>query len=214
LDTIGVQSVARLANLGTSSEGEAMSTLSTAYAVPRYVAIRRFALHFLEMCVAMCAGGGALNAVVFGAAAWLGYPNLVAQAPELSILIIVVDLTLAMAVYMAIRGHPGRHNVEMSGSTLVGAIPFIGALWLGMIPQAKLDNWLSLFAVMCGPLCLLMFAVMVLRFEHYGGRVGASAVVATSSDTAEYTCSMHPEVRLAEPGRCPVCGMTLKRRRS
>lgn len=191
-----------------------MSTLSTAYAVPRSVAIRRFALHFLEMCVAMCAGGGALNAAVFGAAALLGYPNLVAQTPELSILIIAVDLALSMALYMALRGHPVQHNLEMSGSTVVGAIPFIGALWLGMIPQAKLDNWLSLLAVMCGPLCLLMFAVMVLRFEHYGGRVGLSAAVATPAGTGEYTCSMHPEVRLAGPGLCPVCGMRLTRRRS
>ena len=191
-----------------------MSTLSTAYAVPRSVAIRRFALHFLEMCVAMCMGGGLLNAAVFGAAAWLGYPNLVAQAPELSILIITFDLALAMALYMAVRGHPVQHNVEMSGSTLAGAIPFIGALWLGMIPQTKLDSWLSLFAFMCGPLCLLMFAVMVLRFEHYGGRVGASAAAAIPAGTAEYTCSMHPEVRVPEPGLCPVCAMRLTRRRS
>jgi hypothetical protein len=26
-----------------------------------------------------------------------------------------------------------------------------------------------------------------------------------------YTCSMHPEVRAAQPGKCPSCGMTLER---
>jgi hypothetical protein len=189
-----------------------MSTLSGAYTVPLPVAIRRFVLHFLEMCVAMCAGGGVLNFVIFAAAASLGYRNLVTQAPELSILIVAFDLALAMALYMALRGHPVRHNIEMSGSTIAGAVPFIGALWLGVLPQAQFDTWLSLFAFMCGPLCLLMLVVMAVRFDHYGGRVGVSSAVVASSGAGEYTCSMHPEIRLADPGQCPVCGMRLVRR--
>src|SRR4026207_1910704 len=111
-----------------------MSSLSTNYTVSVPTAIRRFSLHFLEMCIVMCAGGAVLNIAVFGAAMFLGYSNLVLQAPELSILIIAVDLTLAMAGYMALRGHATRHNVEMSGSTFVGGILFIGALWAGMLP--------------------------------------------------------------------------------
>lgn len=186
-----------------------MSALSTAYSVSLPTAIRRFALHFLEMCIVMCAGGAALNIVVFGAATLLGNANLVAQAPELSILIITVDLTLAMAAYMALRGHPVRHNVEMSGSTIVGGVLLVGALWAGMLPEAKLANWPSLFTFMCGPLCLIMLAVMAARFEHYGGRVGAYAAVVKPSGIGEYTCSMHPEVRLARAGECPICGMRL-----
>lgn len=186
-----------------------MSALSTTYAVSLPTAIRRFALHFLEMCIVMCAGGAVLNIVVFGAAALLGNANLVAQAPELSILIIAVDLTLAMAGYMALRGHPVRHNVEMSGSTIVGGILLIGALWAGMFPQATLASWVSLFSFICGPLCLIMFVVMAARFEHYGGRVGTNAAVVKASRTGEYTCSMHPEVRLAKRGQCPICGMRL-----
>jgi hypothetical protein len=191
-----------------------MSTLSQVSTVPLTTAIRRFALHFLEMCVAMCAGGVVLNFAVFAAAGGIGYPNLVAQAPELSIVTVAVDLALAMAVYMAVRGHAVQHNIEMSGSTVIGAIPFVGALWLGLIPQAVFENWGSLFAFMCGPLCLLMFVVMAVRFEHYGGRVSARAVVAAPSGTGEYTCPMHPEVRVAEPGRCPICDMRLTRRPS
>ena len=185
-----------------------MSTLSTTYAVSLPTAIRRFALHFLEMCIVMCAGGAVLSIIVFGAAALLGYANFAAQAPELSILIIAVDLTVAMAAYMALRGHPVRHNVEMSGSTIVGGILLIGAPWAGMIPQATLASWPSLFAFMCGPLCLIMFVVMAARFEHYGGRVSGDAVLQTSL-TGEYTCAMHPEVRLAQAGQCPICGMRL-----
>lgn len=29
-------------------------------------------------------------------------------------------------------------------------------------------------------------------------------------DTAIYTCSMHPEIRQAGPGNCPICGMALE----
>jgi hypothetical protein len=191
-----------------------MSALSQVSAVPLTIAIRRFALHFLEMCIAMCAGGAVLNMAVFSVAAWLGFPNLVARTPELAIMIIGIDLALAMAAYMALRGHPTRHNLEMSGSTVVGAMAFIPALWLGLIPQARLDDWPSLFAFMCGPLCFLMFAVMLVRFEHYGGRVGARAAIAVAAGKGDYTCSMHPEVRLAAPGQCPLCGMRLTRRRS
>jgi hypothetical protein len=186
-----------------------MSALSKTYTVTLPTAIRRFALHFLEMCIVMCAGGAVLNIVVFGAAALLGNTNLVAQAPEPSILIIAVNLTLVMAGYMALRGHPVRHNLEMSGSTIVGGILLIGALWAGMFPQATLASWPSLFTFMCGPLCLIMLVVMAARFEHYGGRVGANGVDGKSSRTGGYTCSMHPEVQRAQLGQCPICGMRL-----
>jgi hypothetical protein len=86
---------------------------------------------------------------------------------------------------------------------------FIGALWARMLPQATLSSWLSLFTFMCGPLCLLMFVVMAARFEHYGGRVGTRAAFLKSSRARAYTCAMHPEVRLAQPGQCPICGMRL-----
>jgi len=186
-----------------------MSALPTPYAVSLPVAIRRFALHFLEMCIVMCVGGSVLNIAIFGAAALLGYSSLVAQATELSILIIAADFTLAMAGYMALRGHAVRHNVEMSGSTIVGGILLIGALWVGLLPRETPAGWLTLQLFMCGPLCLVMLAVMVVRFEHYGGRVGANAAVGSSPVAGLYTCSMHPEVRVALAGQCPICGMRL-----
>jgi len=35
------------------------------------------------------------------------------------------------------------------------------------------------------------------------------ALVASPADTVFYTCSMHPQVMLSKPGKCPVCGMEL-----
>lgn len=31
----------------------------------------------------------------------------------------------------------------------------------------------------------------------------------TTSKGVKYTCSMHPEVVMSKPGKCPKCGMTL-----
>jgi hypothetical protein len=39
--------------------------------------------------------------------------------------------------------------------------------------------------------------------------VGADAHVHEGGDSQEYTCAMHPQVRQAEAGTCPVCGMDL-----
>lgn len=32
-----------------------------------------------------------------------------------------------------------------------------------------------------------------------------------AAEVVEYTCTMHPEVRQNEPGKCPKCGMDLVR---
>jgi len=186
-----------------------MSTLTTADTVRVPTAIGRFGLHFIEMCVVMCMGGALLDAAIFSGLALLGYPNVAADAPALAIFIITFDFVAVMAGYMALRRHPMQHNLEMSGSTAIGGILLMVALWLGWIPATAYIAWYKLFAFACTPLCVLMFVVMLARFDHYGGRIG-SAAAATSA--GPYTCSMHPEVRRARPGACPVCGMTLVRR--
>ncbi len=35
---------------------------------------------------------------------------------------------------------------------------------------------------------------------------------ASSKDLVYYTCSMHPEVKMDEPGKCPKCGMVLEKK--
>jgi hypothetical protein len=55
--------------------------------------------------------------------------------------------------------------------------------------------------------------------QHAGHGHGAANVVGTHSSTATqagssdqsptYTCPMHPEVKSAQPGQCPKCGMKL-----
>jgi Cu+-exporting ATPase len=44
--------------------------------------------------------------------------------------------------------------------------------------------------------------------EH-GGAAGAQHEPEHAPAATVYTCPMHPEVRQAQPGKCPKCGMTL-----
>ena len=122
------------------------------------------------MCAAMCGGGGILSFAAFAIASGLGYPNLVQQSPELSAVIITVCLAVAMAVYMAVRGHGRRHNLEMTGSTLAVGIVVIGLLWSGVISASGLHAWGDLFALICGPACLVMIVEMVISSGMYSGR--------------------------------------------
>ena len=49
-----------------------------------------------------------------------------------------------------------------------------------------------------------------LSFEMVTGREGIKLITATPiDDVAYHTCSMHPSVKSATPGTCPICGMDL-----
>ena len=130
----------------------------------------RFGLQLAEMCFAMCAGGALLNIAVFATAGGLGYPDLAQRSTGLAMLIIGIDWAIAMAVWMAFRGHGWRHNIEMSSTAIVAALAFAFGTWAGVIQVAAPLGWFSLFALMCGPACLLMAADMLVRHKHYTGR--------------------------------------------
>jgi len=60
----------------------------------------------------------------------------------------------------------------------------------------------------CNPKCLDKFRADPARYLS-----PAPALAETLQpvvEDAEYTCPMHPEVRQAQPGSCPKCGMQLK----
>jgi hypothetical protein len=129
-----------------------------------------FARHFLEMCVAMCAGGAILALLIFVAVpALLGSANLREQFPELSLLTIALILTLPMAAWMRFRGMEWRPIVEMSVVPIGLAIVWIGAAWSGLVSGATLQIEFGQF---CGISCVGMFVVMLFRLGLYTGRVG------------------------------------------
>lgn len=130
-----------------------------------------FTRHFLEMCIAMCVGGGALNVLVFVVGpVQLGYPDLHMVAPELALLLIACLYTLPMASWMRFRGMAWRPIVEMSGATVALALVLIILAFLGVLSSEDLHQWALMF---CGPACVLMLPVMLLRLDMYTGRSGS-----------------------------------------
>ena len=122
-----------------------------------------FALHYVEMCLAMCIGGISLNYLFFTGAAQLGYTNLLERYPEFSILMIGILLAIPMAAWMRFRGHDWRSNLEMSSTSIILAIVLIGAYWLGALSQSGMLEWIKALA------CPVMLIPMLLRLDLYTG---------------------------------------------
>jgi hypothetical protein len=78
-----------------------------------------------------------------------------------------------MAIYMAVRGHGRRHNLEMTGSTLGVGLLVAALVWFGVIPASGLQSWHGLFGLVCGPACLLMIVEMLISFNMYSGQAPA-----------------------------------------
>jgi hypothetical protein len=122
------------------------------------------------MCIAMCVGGGALNALVFVVGpAQLGYPDLRTTAPELALLLIACLYTLPMGAWMRFRGMAWRPILEMSGATVALALVLVAFATFGILSSENLHAWALVF---CGPACVLMLPVMLLRLDMYTGRTG------------------------------------------
>ncbi len=122
----------------------------------------RFVMHYFEMCMAMCVGAISLSLLVFGVAARLGYTDMPQRAPELTVLIFAINLSLPMAVWMRFRGMQWRPTLEMSGATMVAGLLLIAGYWLDTIAKS------NLIPLQTGILaCPLMLAVMLARFRLY-----------------------------------------------
>jgi hypothetical protein len=127
-----------------------------------------FVRHFLEMCVAMCVGGGLLNALIFGAGpSLLGYTDLREQTPGLALVIIALAYLAPMVGWMRFRGMPWRPILEMSGVVLALAVFLVALAAFGVISDSDLRSSGLGF---CGPACVVMLPVMLLRFDLYTGR--------------------------------------------
>ena len=127
-----------------------------------------FIRHFLEMCLAMCIGGIPLIVLFFWGAARTGYPDLLQQFPELSVMATGFILSLPMIAWMRFRGMEWRLTLEMSITTIVLGILLASLAWIGILPRNGLLEWMTRLA------CPLMLIPMFLRLDHYTGRDGHS----------------------------------------
>lgn len=126
----------------------------------------RFAMHLLEMCAVMCVGAIVLSVLFFGTAGLLGYTDVPQHQPELAVLVIAVNLSVPMAIWMRFRSMGWRPTLEMSGSTMAVGLLLIAAYWLGIVAKG------SLVDVQTSLACPLMLAVMLFRFPLYSGQTG------------------------------------------
>jgi hypothetical protein len=132
--------------------------------------VRRFVLHFLEMCMPMCIGWAVGDLVYFWAADLFGYSEPFRELPELSLAVVTVNMTAPMIAWMRFRGMAARPTAEMGAVMVVLAVLILAAGWLGMTAMSGLP-WLAHSLMMPA-----MLVPMLLRLDLYrGGAMGTKA---------------------------------------
>jgi hypothetical protein len=122
---------------------------------PRGARVRHFAVHYVEMVLAMLAG-----MFLLGWLEGLVWPGLTPRA-DLDVLIMATNMSAGMAAWMRFRGHSWRGIAEMSGSMYLPFVVLLVPYWAGMVGEGALMTW--------GHVLMLpaMAAVMLLRPEQY-----------------------------------------------
>ena len=126
--------------------------------------IARFAGHYVEMVVAMFVGMG-----IFALPWMLLWPGL-SDHPVPDTLVMVVNMTLGMAAWMAIRRHGSRLIVEMSAAMIAPFVVLLAPLAAGAITVDTLSmaGHVLMFVTMLG--------AMLVRRHEYLHRHGATPV--------------------------------------
>jgi transcriptional regulator GlxA family with amidase domain len=131
--------------------------------------VARFALHFVEMAVAMYVGMmalGALNAQVLVPFAHL---DLTGPTRETQVLAMGVFMAAPMVAWMRVRGHGLRHGLEMAAAMMVPFAGVVALQWAGLLAEA------DMMGVGSNVMWLAMVGVMLLRWNHYAGAPHAHA---------------------------------------
>lgn len=118
-------------------------------------------MHFLEMCIVMCMGGGLLIGLFFAGASVLGFSDFRLDHPEWSALIVSVILAVAMVAWMRFRRMDWRPTLEMAGSSVAAGGALIVGYWVGIVSEEALVPSVCLLA------CVAMIAVMLFRIPLY-----------------------------------------------
>jgi hypothetical protein len=121
--------------------------------------VRHFFGHLGEMFLAMLIGMAALDAVGEGllAAAGTSLADLTASAPVVVALILMVNMTVPMLLWMRIRGHDASEISEMTVAMAVVGAATVFLLWLSVIDAA------AICGVECGLMIPGMIAAMLLH---------------------------------------------------
>ena len=132
--------------------------------------VGRFALHFVQMCAAMCIGLGIGDGLYFLGADAAGYGEPFKELPELSLLVVTVSMTAPMAAWMRFRGMSSRHVFEMSASMVILALALLAGAALGLLARADMP------LAEHGLMMPAMLIPMVLRWNDYSHRGRGSEI--------------------------------------
>ncbi|GAA3241473.1 hypothetical protein [Nonomuraea helvata] len=119
----------------------------------------RFALHYVEMIIAMFAGMFALGMLE----SVLGLSVSLDRQPDLAYLLMAFNMSVGMAVWMRIRRHGWASTLEMCAVMFVPVVPLFPLLWLGVIDGG------ALMLVAHVAMLPLMLAAMARRLDEYAG---------------------------------------------
>jgi hypothetical protein len=134
---------------------------------------RHFFRHFVEMFIAMMIGMMALGMVDRGvlAAAGTSVRHVRDSAPEVFALVMALNMTIGMTVWMRHRGHSWAMCAEMAAAMFVPAIPAIALFRTGVVDGSGAGG------VLMGAMVPAMLAVMLLRRTEYSQPVHKHAQV-------------------------------------
>jgi hypothetical protein len=122
-----------------------------------------FLRHLGEMMLAMMVGMMALGMVDRGilAAAGTSVSSVKGAAPEVVALVMALNMTVGMTLWMRHRHHSWAMCAEMGGAMFIPAITAIVLLWCGAIHSG------SVLGVEHAPMLPAMVGVMLLRRTEY-----------------------------------------------
>ncbi|MFD7072821.1 hypothetical protein ACFV9G_01315 [Nocardioides sp. NPDC059952] len=136
-----------------------------------------FALHYLQMIIAMLVGMMVLYPLWMLATASQpadAWPH----RTDVESLVMATTMVIPMAAWMRFRGHAWRPVVEMSAAMYAGFVVLFPFLWLGAIDA---DGLMLLGHVL---MLLLMLAAMLARPGEYSGGHAHHARTATDQEPA------------------------------
>src|SRR5438876_6834969 len=109
---------------------------------------------------------------------------------------------------MPLAEHQRCHHVAAPGAQAIGQArdPVCGMSVDPAISKHRVEHGGAVYHF-CGAGCTAKFAADPTRYST--PRVVPPKPAAAPKGTI-YTCPMHPEIRTAEPGSCPICGMALE----
>jgi hypothetical protein len=125
----------------------------------------RFAAHFAEMVVVMLVGMALFGVVTGAALGLLGIHDVHRQAPQLAVVVMAIDMTVPMVLWMRFRGHGGRMALEMAAAMVIPAVTLVAASVAGLLSIEALEA--AYHPAMYGG----MLAAMLFRRAEYAGSV-------------------------------------------